>query len=326
MINEQLAPESCLQKDQSGRESVTLEAGLERGMFVPLTEEDAARALAYTDSTILPPEVVLASGREGGAESGTVQLSPPPITRVFQGRAVTPFVRARSDIRAIVIHTPEGGQQGTLDVLNGTRASFDFYMPLNGELYRCNDYLKHIAWQAGDWHYNQRSIGIEQGDFAAKSGQFPDDHYRRLAYLVAYLIQTTNTPLQYAKAKGQDGIIDHSMITPDDRTDPGVNFKRQHLLDLVKGYLSGAEQLPWVQSGSITWVRGELKAGMGAVARREPKRENNIMRNLVTGNIYTTDGFTDAGESVVGSSRWYHLSEAAGYGWVHSSGGTHTQG
>ena len=86
-----------------------------------------------------------------------------------------------------------------------------------------------------------------------RSGEFPDDHYRRLAYLVAYLIQNTSTPLRYAQVKGEDGIIDHRTITPHRRVDPGDNFKRQLLLDLVQRYLDGTEPSPWANGDGITW-------------------------------------------------------------------------
>jgi hypothetical protein len=266
----------------------------------------------------LPPE-------PGAAGEETIVLGPPPITRVLQGRAVTAQARSSSAIRNIVIHTPEGGIPGTLGVLKETRASFDFFLPETGELYRCNDYRQFIAWQAGDWTYNERGIGIEQGDFAARSGQFSDDHYRRLAYLVAYLIQTTGTPLRYAQAYGEEGIIDHRTITPHRRSDPGQDFKRTRLLELVQAYLEGTEPSPWGSADGTTWVRGSFTTVAGALARGEPRRGDNVIRNLPANTTLVTDGFTDAGEDVLGSSRWYHLAQSSGFGWVHSSGGTYTQ-
>jgi hypothetical protein len=320
MEQEQL--ESCLTEDQSGRESDGLDDAVEDPRFIPLSEEEATQALRSTDSTILPEEPVAA----GEALDAAVRLDPPPIARVLQGRAASARNRAGSDIRAIVMHTPEGGVSATLGVLKGTRASFDFYLPLNGELHRCNDYRRFIAFQAGHWPTNESSVGIEQGDFAANSGNFPDEHYRRLAYLVAYLIQNTATPLRYAQARGEDGIIDHRTVTPDDRIDPGKNFKRQRLLELVQGFLNGTEPSPWTTSDGITWVRGTFTAGPGAVARTDPRRGDNVIRNLTAGETFVTDGFTDSGQDVAGSSRWFHLALSAGHGWVHSTGGTVVEG
>lgn len=324
---------SCLHHDQSGREYLESDGEQAHPSFIPLSEKQTEQALRNADSTILPADATegklenlardLAEG--GATHQIVVRLDPPPIKQVLQGRAATRRVRSNSDIRSIVIHTPEGGIAATLSVLEEHRASFDFYLPLNGDLYRCNDYRNYIAWQAGDWYYNQRSIGIEQGDYAAKSGEFPDDHYRRLASLVAYLIQTTSTPFRYVKNYGEDGIIDHRTITPNDRDDPGPTFKRQRLLDLVSGYLSGTEPSPWPSTGDMTWQAGQIVALQGAIARQEASRTSSVIRQLEAGKIYATDGFTTAGQTVQGSSRWYHLAQSAGFGWVHSSGGVYTQ-
>ena len=291
MADEPVAAASCLQEDQSGLANPRALA----------PDEAAAAPRAATP----PAPDTLARGAR------------PQIHAFRQGRAVTAQARGPHDIRAIVIHTPEGGESGTLGVLNGTRASFDFFLPLNGRLYQCNDYWRYIAWQAGDWDYNVRSVGIEQGDFAARSGQFPEAHYRRLAQLVAYLIQTTATPLRYATAYGQDGIIDHATITPAERSDPGAGFRRDLLLRLVEEQLRQEGD----DGADPVWTRGTLVAGPGALARLKPARESGVLQRLTAGQTYSTDGYTDRGEAVAGSARWYHLSRESGYGWVHASGG-----
>lgn len=289
MADEQLAAGSCLQADQSG-------------LPTPRALSPDAAAAARGVAARQPPDTRARAAR-------------PHLHAVHQGRAATAQTRAPQDIRAIVIHTPEGGEPGTLGVLSGTRASFDFFLPLSGRLYQCNDYWRYIAWQAGDWAYNERSIGIEQGDFAARSGGFPEAHYRRLAQLVAHLLETTATPFRYAIAYGEDGIIDHATITPATRSDPGANFRRDLLMRLVE------ESFGSDHGTDPIWVRGSLLAGPGAVARLKPSREGGTLHRLTNGQAYATDGYTNRGEEVAGSARWYHLAQESGYGWVHASGG-----
>jgi N-acetyl-anhydromuramyl-L-alanine amidase AmpD len=156
-----------------------------------------------------------------------------------QCRACSDIPRSPNQIDQIVMHTPEGGEGGTLSVLNGDRAGFDFFLPLSGRLYQCNDYLRHVAWQAGHWDTNVRSVGIEQGDFAANSGNFPRAHYERLARLVGELVVVTNTPLRRATRIGEPGIIAHGDVTPASRTDPGRNFRWDLLLELAAQHISG---------------------------------------------------------------------------------------
>ncbi len=87
-----------------------------------------------------------------------------------------------------------------------------------------------------------------------------------------------------------------------------VGYARQYMDD-------GDQEL------TIVWQRGSITASRGAIARGKPSRESSQQRDLVEGKSYETDGYTDEGQHVAGSSRWYHLSEASGHGWVHASGG-----
>ena len=128
------------------------------------------------------------SHQQALAPDSVSRSNQPEWTRVFQARAATRMDRAMSSIVSIVHHTPEGGEAGTLGVLNGDRAGFDFFVPRAGVVYKCNDFTRFVAWQAGDWNYSVRSVGIEIGDFAARSGDWPDELYREVARLDAWLI------------------------------------------------------------------------------------------------------------------------------------------
>lgn len=66
------------------------------------------------------------------------------------GRAVTRRNRTVNNIETLVLHTPEGTKAGTLSVLQGTRAGFDLFLASDGDLYKCNDWFRYVAWQAGD--------------------------------------------------------------------------------------------------------------------------------------------------------------------------------
>jgi hypothetical protein len=67
---------------------------------------------------------------------------------------------------------------------------------------------------------------------------------------------------------------------------------------------------------------GSLEAVQGAVARNRPSRQGGEVRRLDAGSRHPTDGLTDQGEHVFGTSRWYRL--AADQSWVHDSGGNYT--
>lgn len=70
--------------------------------------------------------------------------------------------------------------------------------------------------------------------------------------------------------------------------------------------------------------RGRIRAGPHATLRAEPSKDSQQRRLLAAGTEHPTDGYTDQGQEVGGSRRWYHLA-APNEGWVHSSGGTYME-
>ncbi len=226
-----LSAESCLTLDQAGY------SGEKPSRPQGLSGEEIAAALAYTAIDSATNELMDAVGMPLSA------VAPPPVHRVLQCRGATPMARGRHNIDSIVLHTPEGYVSGTLGVLSGTRAGFDFYLPPSGELYKCNDYLRHFSWQAGDLRYNQRSVGIEQWDFAHRMNQAPDAHYQKLARLCAYLVETLDLSIRYASSYGGYGFIFHRVITPGARCDPDncgkSKFDTDKLMDMVSDLVKG---------------------------------------------------------------------------------------
>ncbi len=301
---------SCLLEDQSGLGDQATPLKEERATAV----QDAYRAVAVAQAEHDDIEDVQAGRMEA--------VSRPQIDQFIQARSVSERRRRPSDIVQILMHTPEGGESGTLSVLQGTRASFDFFLPPSGKLYRCNDFWNFISWQAGDWPVNQRSVGIEQWDRASNMGAAPLSHYQELAQLVAWLIQETGTPHRYTVDKSEPGIIDHRNVTPGRRTDPGEAFRRELLMDLVGDLLRAPDPVPTPAPArpQVIWDTGAFVARPDFVARKGPSRSFPVFQELVWGRLYSFDGYTDQGEMVGNSRRWFHLNAASGYGWVHSSG------
>jgi hypothetical protein len=72
----------------------------------------------------------------------------------------------------------------------------------------------------------------------------------------------------------------------------------------------------------FTAQAGQLTVGGGrASVRPGPSRESGEpLRTLSAGSVCAVDGYTDQGQAVKESARWYRL--AGNAGWVHASGGT----
>ena len=139
------------------------------------------------------------------------------------------------EIRWIVIHDIEGDASACISWFQNpaAKASSHYVIGYDGKVYQMVR-EKDTAWHAGNWDYNQHSIGIEHAGFADFS-YFTDLEYRASARLVAYLIRKYNVtllrPLGIAPADpiGGSGIIGHDQVP--DPTDPSVGGGRSHHYD-----------------------------------------------------------------------------------------------
>jgi hypothetical protein len=75
----------------------------------------------------------------------------------------------------------------------------------------------------------------------------------------------------------------------------------------------------------VVWRPGRLEVtAPNVVSRGAPSRSGRALRAIGPA-VLVTDGYTEGGQRVAGSSRWYHLARECGYGWVHASGGRYSE-
>ena len=84
-----------------------------------------------------------------------------------------------------------------------------------------------IAWHAGNWDYNTRSIGIEHEGWVDRPGYFTDALYEKSARL------TAATCLRYGIPMDRAHIIGHYEVPGTDHTDPGPNWDWERYMRLV---------------------------------------------------------------------------------------------
>ena len=88
---------------------------------------------------------------------------------------------------------------------------------------------KNVAWHAGNWDYNTRSVGIEhEGWIDDPDKWFTDEMYAASAALTADICD------DYAIPKDRDHIIGHSEVPGADHTDPGPHWDWDRYIELVK--------------------------------------------------------------------------------------------
>ncbi|MEV7404990.1 peptidoglycan recognition family protein [Streptomyces sp. NPDC091267] len=86
---------------------------------------------------------------------------------------------------------------------------------------------KNIAWHAGNWDYNTRSIGIEHEGYVDQPAYFTDAMYEKSALLTASVCDRHGIP------KDRAHILGHVQVPGTDHTDPGPNWDWVHYIRLV---------------------------------------------------------------------------------------------
>ncbi len=90
---------------------------------------------------------------------------------------------------------------------------------------------KDIAWHAGNWFYNQTSIGIEHEGYVADPKWFTEAMYDSSARLTAYLCIKYLIPIDRAH------IVGHVEVPyPNDHYDPGYYWNWDKYMDYVLSY------------------------------------------------------------------------------------------
>ncbi|MFF0225339.1 N-acetylmuramoyl-L-alanine amidase [Streptomyces sp. NPDC004629] len=84
-----------------------------------------------------------------------------------------------------------------------------------------------IAWHAGNWDYNTRSIGIEHEGWVDQPAYFTDAMYTQSARLTAAICD------RYGIPKDRAHILGHVEVPGTDHTDPGPNWDWVRYIRLV---------------------------------------------------------------------------------------------
>ncbi|MCX5316079.1 N-acetylmuramoyl-L-alanine amidase [Streptomyces sp. NBC_00154] len=87
---------------------------------------------------------------------------------------------------------------------------------------------KDIAWHAGNWSYNTRSIGIEHEGWVDEPSWFTNVMYRQSAQLTAAICT------RYGIPKDRTHIIGHYEVPGTDHTDPGPYWDWAKYMTYVK--------------------------------------------------------------------------------------------
>ncbi|MFG1706635.1 N-acetylmuramoyl-L-alanine amidase [Nonomuraea sp. M3C6] len=136
----------------------------------------------------------------------------------------------------IVIHDTEGTYQGIPAMIRNPKyVSWHYTIRSRDGHVAQHVPTRDIAWHAGNWDINTRSIGIEHEGYLAKGGTwYTEAMYRSSAKLVKYLADKYDIPLNRAHILGHDNVPGTSPQTVAGmHEDPGPYWDWAHYFDLM---------------------------------------------------------------------------------------------
>ncbi|MEU5899548.1 N-acetylmuramoyl-L-alanine amidase [Streptomyces venezuelae] len=139
-------------------------------------------------------------------------------------------------IDTIVIHDTEGRWEGVLKMVQDpTYVSWQYSLRSTDGHIAQHVKAKDVAWHAGNWYVNAKSIGLEhEGFLTAPDTWYTEAMYRTSARLVKYLAKKYDIPLDRQHILGHDnvqGTVPSSI--PGMHTDPGPYWDWQHYFTLL---------------------------------------------------------------------------------------------
>nr|WP_052412120.1 N-acetylmuramoyl-L-alanine amidase [Streptomyces mutabilis] len=143
---------------------------------------------------------------------------------------------ASQRIRYIVVHDTEGAWNGVLSMVQDpTYVSWNYSLRSTDGHIAQHVKAEDVAWHAGNWYVNAKSIGLEHEGFLAEpDAWYTEAMYRSSARLVKYLAKKYDIPLDRQHILGHDNVPGTTTATiPGMHTDPGPYWDWRHYFELL---------------------------------------------------------------------------------------------
>lgn len=129
----------------------------------------------------------------------------------------------------MIIHVTQATYSNTLSIFQNPQKKVSaHYLVRSADGHVAQCVREHdIAWHAGNWDYNTRSIGIEHEGWVDQPAYFTNALYEESAKLTAAICT------RYGIPKDRAHIIGHFEVPGTDHTDPGPNWDWTRYIRLV---------------------------------------------------------------------------------------------
>ncbi len=146
-------------------------------------------------------------------------------------RAYRPYTHR---IDKIIIHVTQGSWSSAINWFQNpiSRVSTHYVVRSSDGFIAKTVLRKNIGWHAGNWSYNQTSIGIEHEGYVSNPKWFTEAMYDSSAKLSAYICKKYGIPVDRAH------ILGHNEVPGATHTDPGYYWNWYKYIDYVWYYRS----------------------------------------------------------------------------------------
>ncbi|MEU8568138.1 N-acetylmuramoyl-L-alanine amidase, partial [Streptomyces pathocidini] len=144
--------------------------------------------------------------------------------------------RGSQDIEYIIIHDTEGAWNGVLKMVQDPAyVSWQYTLRSSDGHIAQHVRNRDVAWHAGNWYTNAKSIGLEhEGFLASPDAWYTEAMYRSSARLVRYLSEKYDIPLNRQHILGHDNVPGPTAKTISGmHTDPGPYWDWAHYFELL---------------------------------------------------------------------------------------------
>lgn len=154
--------------------------------------------------------------------------------------------RGSGSINWVIVHVTEGSYSGTVSWFQNPNADVStHYVIRNSDGHSTQMvHYQDIGWHAGNWDYNQQSIGIEHEGYTDET-EFTNALYEKSAAITRWYcdhfgIDTHRPTGSLPSDASGSGIIGHNQVPGSTHTDPGSTWDWSHYMNLV-GDSSGGD-------------------------------------------------------------------------------------
>lgn len=239
---------------------------------------------------------VLGLGGIGLTETASAHVQDPHADRWIAADSsnYTNASRGSGSIDWVIVHVTEGSYSGTVSWFQNPNSDVSTHYVIRNSDGHATQMVHYqdIGWHAGNWDYNQQSIGIEHEGYTDQTN-FTNALYQKSADITRWYCDHYSITKQHptgslpSDASGS-GIVGHDQIPGSTHTDPGTTWDWDYYMDLINGG-SGGDHTILFQGRNANGKKSYGFRATGQINRAGSAESDDTISQL-SGGDYTAEG------------------------------------